>query len=121
MVDAVFLDLPICGQPDRPAGVVALVAVPVSSVGEADRAALAALYNATGGANWKNNDKWLSEAPIGEWHGVTTDPDGRVIGIDLNNNQLTGVYSAGAGQPHQFASARSYRKPVERPYPARVG
>ena len=97
IVDAVFLDLPICGQPDRPAGVAVAVAVPVSSVGEAsgdsstDRAALASLYNATGGANWKNNDKWLSEAPMGEWHGVTTDSDGRVIGIDLNNNQLTGA------------------------------
>ena len=29
---------------------------------------------------------------MGEWHGVTTDPDGRVIGIDLNNNQLTGPF-----------------------------
>ena len=30
IVDAVFLDLPICGQPDRPAGVAVAVAVPVS-------------------------------------------------------------------------------------------
>ena len=54
------------------------------------RAALVALYNATDGANWKNNDKWLSEAPIGEWYGVTTDSDGRVTELNLNNNQLSG-------------------------------
>ena len=94
IVDAGYLDLTFCGQPDRPAG---MVAVPVSSAGETsgdsstDRAALASLYNATAGANWKNNDKWLSEAPMGEWHGVTTDPDGRVTGIDLSNNQLKGA------------------------------
>ena len=31
----------------------------------ADPAALVALYNATGGANWTNNSGWLTDAPIG--------------------------------------------------------
>ncbi len=35
---------------------------------DTDRAALVALYNATGGANWGNNGNWLSNAPMGEWH-----------------------------------------------------
>ena len=52
-----------------------------------DRAALAALYNATDGANWRNNGNWLSNAPMGEWHGVTTDSDGRVTQLILDNNQ----------------------------------
>ena len=55
-----------------------------------DRAALAALYNATDGANWLNNRNWLSIGPMGEWHGVTTDSDGRVTHLDLRHNQLTG-------------------------------
>ena len=55
-----------------------------------DRAALVALYNATDGANWHNNGNWLSNAPMGEWHGVTTDSDGRVTHLDLPYNQLTG-------------------------------
>ena len=55
-----------------------------------DRAALVALYNATGGANWTNNDGWLTNAPIGQWHGVTTDGSGRVTRLDLADNQLTG-------------------------------
>ena len=46
-----------------------------------DRAALVALYNATGGANWGNNGNWLSNAPMGEWHRVTTDSDGRVTDL----------------------------------------
>ena len=55
-----------------------------------DRAALVALYNATDGANWLNNGNWLSNAPMGEWHGVTTDSDGRVTHLNLRHNQLTG-------------------------------
>ena len=56
-----------------------------------DRAALVALYNATGGANWGNNGNWLSNAPMGEWHRVTTDSDGRVTDLSLTSNQLTGA------------------------------
>ena len=59
-------------------------------VGVPDRAALVAFYNATGGANWRNNGNWLSSAPIGEWYGVTTDADGRVTRLFLYNNHLTG-------------------------------
>ena len=56
-----------------------------------DRADLVALYNATGGANWTNNDGWLTNTPIGQWHGVTTDGNGRVTSLDLNDNQLSGT------------------------------
>ena len=62
-----------------------------------DAAALVALYNATGGANWGNNRKWLSNAPMGEWHGVTTDSDGRVTDLSLAYNQLTGEIPAELG------------------------
>ena len=54
------------------------------------RDALAALYNATNGPGWKNSENWLTEAPLGEWHGVVTDCDGSVIGLRLVENQLTG-------------------------------
>ena len=64
---------------------------------DADRAALVALYNATGGANWTNNSNWLSAGPIGEWHGVTTDANGRVTSINLLENQLSGRVPSGLG------------------------
>ena len=56
-----------------------------------DRAALEALYNATGGADWTDNTNWLTNEALSAWHGVTTDLDGRVTGLFLNDNQLTGT------------------------------
>ena len=55
-----------------------------------DREALEALYNATSGANWTNKTNWLTNAPVGQWYGVTTDGSGRVTRLDLADNQLTG-------------------------------
>ena len=55
-----------------------------------DREILEILYNATDGDNWNNNTNWLSDIPIGEWHGVTTDEEGRVTRLGLEHNQLSG-------------------------------
>ena len=55
-----------------------------------DRAALEALYNATGGADWTDKTSWLSAEPLSSWHGVTTDGDGRVTKLELENNGLSG-------------------------------
>ena len=49
-----------------------------------DRAALAALYEATNGPNWINNDGWLTDAPLGEWFGVETDSSGRVVVLAMS-------------------------------------
>ena len=62
----------------------------VDKLPQVDRPALIAFYNATGGANWEKNTNWLSDAHIGRWHGVTINPSGRVIGIDLARNGLRG-------------------------------
>ena len=48
-----------------------------------DRAALVALYEATGGSNWLNNENWLTDAPLGTWYGVDTDAAGRVVRLVL--------------------------------------
>ena len=63
-----------------------------------DRAALVALYNATNGPNWSNNTNWLSDRPLGEWHGVTTDANGRVTRLSLHPNQLSGTIPPEVGQ-----------------------
>ena len=59
--------------------------------GEPDREVLVALYNATDGPNWANNTNWLSARSLGEWHGVTTDANGRVTRLNLSTNQLIGT------------------------------
>ena len=56
-----------------------------------DRAALIALYNATGGPGWTDNTKWLSEEEISTWYGVVTDGAGRVTDLRLQYNGLTGL------------------------------
>ena len=66
-----------------------------------DMAALVALYNGTNGANWKTNTNWLSEAPLvslWDWHGVTTDENGRVTELALASNDLSGTIPAELGE-----------------------
>ena len=55
-----------------------------------DRAVLVEIYNALDGVNWINNTNWLSDRPIREWKDVTNDADGRVNGLYLTNNNLSG-------------------------------
>ena len=79
------LNLALMGTPTTP-GTVA-----------GDRAALVAFYNATGGPNWANNTGWLTDAPLGQWYGVTTDDGGRVTELILNDNGLSGSIPAVLG------------------------
>ncbi len=53
------------------------------TVHRGDREVLVALYNATGGPNWRDNTNWLTDKPLGEWYGVDTDASGRVVRLDL--------------------------------------
>ena len=86
-----------------------------------DRAALAALYNATDGANWQNSGNWLSNAPMGEWHGVTTDSDGRVTQLILDNNQLTGEISAELGSLSSLTVLDLHNNQLTGEIPAELG
>ncbi len=68
---------------------------------EVQRRTLAAFYAATGGDNWTNNEGWLSDMPLDQWHGVTTDEQGNIIQLRLTGNNLSGQIPAEIGQ---FAS-----------------
>ena len=61
---------------------------------DTERTALTALYDATGGQDWKANDGWLSDDPLDQWQRVTTDEDGQVTGLDLGSNRLNGEIPA---------------------------
>ena len=52
-----------------------------------ERAALVALYDATDGPNWVDNTNWLTDLPLGEWYGVETDTQGRVVGLYLSGRR----------------------------------
>ncbi|MCY4507474.1 MAG: hypothetical protein OXG35_11020, partial [Acidobacteria bacterium] len=76
-----------------------------------DRAALEAIYRATGGDDWTNNTSWLSNAPLEDWYGVEV-TDGRVTGLRLGgwdetarrhvDNGLTGSLPAELGTLSQL-------------------
>ena len=55
-----------------------------------DNQALLALYQSTNGFNWANNTNWLSDKPLQDWFGVTTDSNGRITEIRLGENGLSG-------------------------------
>ncbi len=63
----------------------------VSVINSLDRPALIAIYNSTDGENWRDNGGWLSESPLESWFGVETDTDGRVTGLNLRSNLLSGT------------------------------
>ena len=63
-----------------------------------ERAVLIALYNATNGPNWTNNENWLSEAPLGDWYGVTSNSAGQVTQVVLDMNNLQGTIPSEIGQ-----------------------
>ena len=53
---------------------------------ETDREILVTVYNALDGPNWEDSGNWLSDAPLGEWSGVTTDDNGRVIWLRIGGS-----------------------------------
>ena len=55
-----------------------------------DRDVLVSLYNATDGPNWRNSANWLTDSDPSTWHGVTA-ANGRVTGINLEGNNLSGT------------------------------
>lgn len=54
-------------------------------------AGLKIFYSSTGGANWVNNNGWLSGDPCTDgWFGVCCNDEGHVIELNLPSNQLIG-------------------------------
>ena len=56
-----------------------------------DKDALIELHHATQGLHWHRDANWLSNLPLRDWQGVTTDSEGRVMGLDLSGNNLRGI------------------------------
>ena len=84
-------------------------------------AALHALYNATGGANWTNSGNWLSDAPLSDWHGIKTDDDGRVTEIYLIGNNLSGQIPAALGKLNHLEGLYLARNDLSGSIPTELG
>ena len=58
-----------------------------SKTARIDREALSALYHATNGSEWLNNDGWLSNIKLQNWNGVGVNASGRVVSLHLGGGE----------------------------------
>lgn len=86
-----------------------------------DRTALVTLYNATGGSDWTNSENWLTDKPLRDWHGVTTDEAGRVVGLVLLENNLTGPIPPEIMELTNLATLVLGRNNLSGPIPPELG
>ena len=86
-----------------------------------ERAALVALYDATGGPNWEDSTNWLTAEPIWTWHGVDTDAAGRVTKLSLGQNGLTGSLPAELGDLASLEVLHLYYNRLTGPIPEALG
>ncbi len=86
-----------------------------------DRAALEALYHATGGDDWRENANWLTDAPLGEWHGIQVFENGRVRYLELPDNNLTGRIPAAVGLLDSLFSFNLRGNSLTGPIPSSIG
>ena len=56
-----------------------------------DKLALESLFQKAGGSSWTKRDQWMSKSPLANWSGVKVDESGRVVELDLANNNLLGT------------------------------
>ena len=91
--------------------------------------ALVAFYNATDGPNWKDNTNWLTDAPLGDWAGVSANRitgNGRVVGecvtqLWLNGNRLKGELPAELGSLLSLAELDLSNNQLSGEIPAELG
>ena len=86
-----------------------------------DRAALVALYNATDGPNWVDNTNWLTDQPLSQWRGVITDGEGRVFGLLLYGNGLSGKLPVELGKLTRLTNLLLRDNDLSGPIPAELG
>ena len=86
-----------------------------------EREILADVYRGTGGPGWAGSDMWLTDAPLGEWNGVETDSLGRVVGLDLSGQGLSGPFPAGLAMLDHLERLDLRRNDLDGPIPPEVG
>jgi gliding motility-associated-like protein len=91
-----FVVLPFAHQslesPERPGALQPIVAGTIDLL---DSLNLITLYDSTDGANWST--PWDLDAPASTWHGVVLSGEGKVITLEVINNNLVGSLPSSLG------------------------
>ena len=93
-----------------------------------DRAALRSIYDSNNGANWRNKGNWFPDGEdagekfsFSSWYGVMTNNDGRVSGLNLRGNGLTGEITNAFEVMGGLKSLNlSYNRPLRGTLPLRL-
>ncbi|RKN03595.1 hypothetical protein D7036_13550 [Aquimarina sp. BL5] len=89
-------------------------------VSAAEKQALIDLYNATDGANWKNNTNWLTDAPVCDWYGVTVE-DGKIVEVAFFDNNLVGEIPSSIGNLKSLRTLDVYSNKLSGIVPVEIG
>ena len=85
-----------------------------------DSLALVALYDSTDGANWTNNNNWLTDNDVRYWYGVDVE-DGRVKELFLFNNNLNGTLPSEIGDLTELESLNFNSNQLSGKIPNEIG
>ncbi|GAA4273919.1 leucine-rich repeat domain-containing protein [Aquimarina gracilis] len=91
----------------------------INPIPQAEKDALIAFYNATGGPNWTNT--WDLNSSASSWYGITYNTDGRVSAIDLRDNNLTGSLPREIGDFSELETLFLLVNQLEGPIPQEIG
>ena len=86
-----------------------------------ERETLGRIFAATGGPSWVENTGWLSDDPLSDWYGVTTDSGGRVVELDLWSNGLSGSVPESLGDLAVLRSLDLRQNQLTGQIPTRLG
>ncbi len=86
-----------------------------------ERSILTRFFKITNGTEWINDEDWLSDKPLGEWFGVTTDAQGRVTRLELLKNNLAGTIPPELGNLSNLTVLNLYDNQLEGIVPAELG
>lgn len=90
-----------------------------SFVTESDSLALVKLYKETNGEKWYSSDNWLT-GPVHSWYGIKVN-NGRVVGINLENNNLYGILPKEIGNLTGLDTLNVWSNFLKGDIPAEIG